>query len=283
MANSNLTFNSWVKIISDTATNFAKKGENHNICFQSVFLHGIQVLNHIHLKLPYQCSKSWGIIFSCSGCLWKIGEEKFTLEKTAYEGLHLEKKVTDLRPRAQPKRVSHLRRSKGGSTAYSIMTARKVVQWVKDNDITPSLYLDQRRVKEVVTASFLNLAELRHLDVQLFLELYVMYHYLYVPSSMSNKRIITDPILNTKGSKTSHDVLIDTLSRSNYLRFLEGSYIGLIIPCFNSSGNSALSNDRFIKNFIGCESSSLTKILRTAQRYIDLTRSSILLLLITIF
>lgn len=141
MANSNLTFNSWVKIISDTATNFAKKGENHNICFQSVFLHGIQVLNHIHLKLPYQCSKSWGITFSCSGCLWKIGEEKFTLEKTAYEGLHLEKKVTDLRPRAQPKRVSHLRRSKGGSTAYSIMTARKVVQWVKDNDITSSLYI----------------------------------------------------------------------------------------------------------------------------------------------
>lgn len=137
MANSNLNFNSWVKIISDTATNFAKKGENHNICFQSVFLHGIQVLNHIHLKLPYQCSKSWGITFSCSGCLWKIGEEKFSLEKTTYEGLHLEKKVTDLRPRAQPKRVSHLRRSKGGSTAYSIMTARKVVQWVKDNDINP--------------------------------------------------------------------------------------------------------------------------------------------------
>lgn len=74
-----------------------------------------------------------------------------------------------------------------------------------------------------------------------------MYHYLYVPSSMSNKRIITDPILNTKGSKTSHEVLIDTLSRSNNLRFLEGSYIGLIIPCFNSSENSALSNDRFIK------------------------------------
>lgn len=43
---------------------------------------------------------------------------------------------------------------------------------------------------------------------------------------MSNKRIITDPILNTKGSKTSHDVLIDTLSRSNNLRFLEGSYTG---------------------------------------------------------
>lgn len=106
------------------------------------------------------------------------------------------------------------------------MTARKVVQWVKDNDITPSLYLDQRRVKEVVTASFLNLAELRHLDVQLFLEFYVMYHYIYVPHSMSNKRIITDPILNTKGSKTSHDVLIDTLSRSNNLRFLEGSYTG---------------------------------------------------------
>lgn len=43
---------------------------------------------------------------------------------------------------------------------------------------------------------------------------------------MSNKRIITDPIPNTKGSKTSHDVLIDTLSRSNNLRFLEGSYTG---------------------------------------------------------
>lgn len=163
-----------MKIISDTATNFAKKGENHNICFQSVFLHGIQVLNHIHQNLPYGCNKSWGITFTCTGCLWRIGEEVFRLEETTYEGLHLEKKVQDLRSKAQPKRVSHLRRSKGGSTAYSIMTARKVVQWVKENDITPSLYLDQRREDEVVTASFLNLAELRHLDVQLFLEFYVL-------------------------------------------------------------------------------------------------------------
>lgn len=99
MANSNLTFNSWVKIISDTATNFAKKGENHNICLQSVFLHGIQVLNHIHQSLPYGCNKSWGITFACTGCLWKIGEEVFRLEKTTYEGLHLEKKVHDLRPK----------------------------------------------------------------------------------------------------------------------------------------------------------------------------------------
>lgn len=49
---------------------------------------------------------------------------------------------------------------------------------------------------------------------------------MYVPASLSNKRIITDPILNTKGSKTSHDVLIDTLSRSDNLLFLEGSYTG---------------------------------------------------------
>lgn len=75
-------------------------------------------------------------------------------------------------------------------------------------------------------ASFLNLAELRHLDVQVFVE---FYHYLYVPASLTNKRIITDPILAqhlTKGSKTSHDVLIDTFSRSDNLRSLEGSYTG---------------------------------------------------------
>lgn len=69
--------------------------------------------------------------------------------------------------------------------------------------------------------SFLNLAKLQHLDVQFFVEFYALYHYLYVPASLT-----TDPILNTKGSKTSHDILIDTLSRRANLRSLEGSYTG---------------------------------------------------------
>lgn len=84
-----------------------------------------------------------------------------------------------------------------------VMTAKKVVAWVKENDITLSLYLDPRRIEEVVIASFLNVAELKHLDIQVFLEFYVLYHYLYIPFSIKNKRIITDPILKTKGTKTS--------------------------------------------------------------------------------
>lgn len=224
MSNSNLTFHSWIKIVSDTATNFAKKGENYNICFQSVFLHGIQILNHIQHRDIYSNPRSWGITFTCKGCLWKIGEEDFTLDKSIYTGLELENKIKDLRPKAQPKRISHLRRSKEGSLAYSVMTSRKVVCWIRDNVTMPSLYLDQRRKEEVVTASFLNLAELRHLDVNVFIEFYVIYHYLYIPSTRQNKRLITDPILSSSGAKTPHDVLIDTLSRSDNLQYLDGSY-----------------------------------------------------------
>lgn len=44
--------------------------------------------------------------------------------------------------------------------------------------------------------------------------------------SLRPASLTTDPLLNTKGSKTSHDVLIDTLSRSDNLRSLEGSYTG---------------------------------------------------------
>lgn len=38
--------------------------------------------------------------------------------------------------------------------------------------------------------------------------------------------LTTDPILNTKGSKTSHDILIDFLSSRDNLRSLEGSCTG---------------------------------------------------------
>lgn len=35
---------SWFRIVSDTATNYAKKGTNYNICFQEDFLYGLSVL-----------------------------------------------------------------------------------------------------------------------------------------------------------------------------------------------------------------------------------------------
>lgn len=104
MANTNLTFSSWIKIVSDTATMFAKKGENYNICFQSVFLHGIQVLNH-HISSNDVVSTRWGLQFCCEGCTWIIGKEIFTMSEVKYNGVPLKRKVNELRPKNQPNRV----------------------------------------------------------------------------------------------------------------------------------------------------------------------------------
>lgn len=105
MANSNLTFHSWVKIISDTATTYAKKGDNQNICFQSVFLYSIRVLAHI-MSVDSLEPGIWGAVFKCPGCTWKI-EESFTLNEVTYEGIPLESTIVDLRPRTQPKRINN--------------------------------------------------------------------------------------------------------------------------------------------------------------------------------
>lgn len=48
-----------------------------------------------------------------------------------------------------------------------------------------------------------------------------MYMYLYNPRSRSQPRLITDPILTTRG-KSIYDVLLDALARSDNLRGLEG-------------------------------------------------------------
>lgn len=139
-------------------------------------------------------------------------EETFELDRVTCIGTPLENTVVDLRPRPQPKRINLIRRTCHITNAYSIHTARKVVLWVLDNLNSPPLTLEQRCVDEIVTASFLNPAELRHLYLQTFLEFYVMYKYLYDRESRLNEpRRITDPILTTRRFKSVYDVLLDTL------------------------------------------------------------------------
>ena len=53
--NMNMNLSCFISILSDTATEFAKKGDNFTICFQTVFLSVISklgLLNSIGVSIP---------------------------------------------------------------------------------------------------------------------------------------------------------------------------------------------------------------------------------------
>ena len=55
MLSMNMNLSSFVSILSDTATEFAKKGDNYTICFQTVFLSVISqlgLLNSMGISIP---------------------------------------------------------------------------------------------------------------------------------------------------------------------------------------------------------------------------------------
>lgn len=199
MANTNLTYSSWVKIISDTATTFAKKAII-TTCVSS--LYSCRPSKNC-LTCTRRFLKKISGEFTCSDCTWKINE-RFTLDRVDYQGVPLANTVVDLRPRTQPKRVTYLKRTGVGAAAFTIQTSRKVALWVID--IVHSTFGFRPKTGR---RCFLNPSELKHLDLQTFLEFYILYNYLYNPGSIHNPRTITDPILQNKGFKSVYDVVLD--------------------------------------------------------------------------
>ncbi|CAL1672379.1 unnamed protein product [Lasius platythorax] len=81
IANQNLNHSSFYAITSDTALEYAKRGINYTICFQSCFLYGLSILSH-YTEVGHPITTQMGLHFSCNTCTWVIPPETFTLDHT---------------------------------------------------------------------------------------------------------------------------------------------------------------------------------------------------------
>lgn len=66
----------WLRIVSDTATHYAKKGTNYNICFQEDVLYGLEVHGDVQrIVLPH----TMALVLEQRCCIWELPSEAFTL------------------------------------------------------------------------------------------------------------------------------------------------------------------------------------------------------------
>lgn len=86
---------SWFRIVSDTATNYAKKGTNYNICFQEDFLHGLSVLVENYRVFGTLPGTS-ALVIDKTCCVWELPPETFEIPLSTYRGLPLMKAIHSL-------------------------------------------------------------------------------------------------------------------------------------------------------------------------------------------
>lgn len=98
MANQNLNFSSHIRIISDTALHYAKSGTNYTICFQSACLYGLSALSHLQ-EQGFNIAGKWGLVFCKPCCVSEIPAEEFSLQTSTYDGVQLQDKIDEIRPK----------------------------------------------------------------------------------------------------------------------------------------------------------------------------------------
>lgn len=84
--NSTSNMASHIQINSSTATDFAKKGEDYTICFQSVFLYGQAVTSLLYRELSC-LPERLAVVLHGGCCIWQIPPEVFSLVRVTYQGV----------------------------------------------------------------------------------------------------------------------------------------------------------------------------------------------------
>lgn len=123
IANQNLNHSSFYAITSDTALEYAKRGINYTICFQSCFLYGLSILSH-YTEVGHPIATQMGLHFSCNTCTWVIPPETFTLETTQYKGVQVGFVITELHHKDIYNKYP-LRVQMNEHYSYAVHTARK--------------------------------------------------------------------------------------------------------------------------------------------------------------
>lgn len=148
---------SWFRIVSDTATFYAKQGTNYNICFQEDFLYALSVLSEWYREfstLPTTVAALLGE--KC--CIWELPPETFNLNESTYRGLPLLKVIDDL-TQVEDRHLIPTTSDTNPRVSYTVHTAHKLAAWVlhirAEGFVTS---LENRAISESVHASFLNLS-----------------------------------------------------------------------------------------------------------------------------
>lgn len=171
--NSVLTFNSHWNIVSDTVTDFAKSGNDYNICFQAVFLHGLAIISNRYSYHDYSdLDNTMSISLNCSDCIWLLKEDKFSLPQTNYKGLALNNKIECI-TMIEDQTVSHSLEVSylSGVDSYSFSIGRQLCHYWRDTQRKEKIFAVERRaLEDKINAPFINLSEFTRVNVIMMLK-----------------------------------------------------------------------------------------------------------------
>jgi hypothetical protein len=232
MINQNMTFSSHIVKISDTATMFSKKGENYTICYQTLFLSAVSQLRHLCLFGTLQMPGQWGQVLECPSCTYLIPEERFELGTCNYVAVNTPYKIVDITPRI-PQIISSVQ-GVGGKIGYSVYMAHKFTSWSWSQMTEDRLtQLEVLSHSDFSTPGFVNLTELKHLDISAFFASFVIYLAIYNRSFMYTYDVPLALLEATSRHKTTYDMIFDSIAKCGLLDSMV-AYSGMQQPSLSS-------------------------------------------------
>lgn len=195
-------------IVSDTATHYAKKGTNYNICFQEDFLYGLSVMAEWYREYNH-FPASMALVIQEKCCVWELPPEVFTLPECSYQGLSLLRVIGDL-TQVEDRHLIPTNVADSPRLSYTVHTAHKIAAWVihiKAEEFVTSL--ENRAISESMHASFLNLTEFKGVSIRMLVPCLVFYLMIYDRNFLASSLTYFDDIYASK--KTPYDVILDTI------------------------------------------------------------------------
>ncbi|CAK1591153.1 unnamed protein product [Parnassius mnemosyne] len=196
MWNGCTTILTWLRIVSDTATHYAKQGTNFNICFQEDFLYGLSVLAEWYREYRY-FPTTMAIVLD-KKCIWELPPESVTLEACTYQGLPLAKVIEDV-TKVEDRRVIPTNVEICPRFSYSVHMAHKLAAWIihiREEEFVASL--ENRAIGESVQASFLNLTEFRGVMIDVLIPCMVFYLMVYDRKFFAQRKTYFNAVYTAK-------------------------------------------------------------------------------------
>lgn len=199
---------SWFRIVSDTASFYAKQGTNFNICFQEDFLYSLSVLTEWFREFGTVPSTSAALL-GAKCCIWELPPESFNLDTCTYGGLPFHKVIEDL-TQVEDRHLVPTKSEICPRITYSVHTAHKLAAWIlyiREEEFVTSL--ENLAISESVHAAFLNLTEFRGVFMDVLIRCMIFYLLVYDRDFLNKSIFYFDDIYAPK--KTAYDVQLDTI------------------------------------------------------------------------
>nr|UHR49719.1 MAG: RNA-dependent RNA polymerase [Hangzhou Nyamivirus 1] len=211
-SNSTSNMASHIRVSSSTASAYAKKGEDYTICFQSVFLYGIAVLNLLYHR--FKClPPRLAVVLSRKCCTWLIPPESFTLAESLYPGVPIPTAIMHVEP-TKESGLPYTPRGLDVQGSYAAQMAYKFAVWILNRrDTTRISTLEHRALGDVLTPPFVNLSEMSRVNLSALIEQLVCYLVIMdIEFRIRPQHVLAE--LKSSQTRTGFDDLIDSLELS---------------------------------------------------------------------